>query len=282
MEYLFEGYIKNEAIRVGMLMPYFKCGDGYCFQELSEDNKTITEFEKINEAVYAKNKHDFVPIEKPQKVVIGQKSIGVIKNITDLYYGTYAEIVDELKERSKSGIEINKIITNIMRDVYDINDFLPSKTRINPIIETDEAVATRLPSKRSTAGRRKEVVAIGRRKEAVARVYLNRGTGNIIINGKEYKNYFPLLYLQNQVELPLKAINKIRAFDLIIDVQGGGPKGQAEAIKMSIARVLVESNPDYRAALRKEGLIKTRTTRLVKSSRTPKRQSLFGKASRFK
>ncbi|KAK6022449.1 ribosomal protein S9, partial [Ostertagia ostertagi] len=101
----------------------------------------------------------------------------------------------------------------------------------------------------------KQKNAVGRRKEAVARVYLSKGTGNITVNGKEYKNYFPLMYLQNQVELPLKTIEVTEAFDLVINVQGGGPKGQAEAIKMGIARVLCEVNPEYRPALKKEGLM---------------------------
>lgn len=116
----------------------------------------------------------------------------------------------------------------------------------------------------------KQKNAVGRRKEAVARVYLSKGTGNITVNGKEYKNYFPLMYLQNQVELPLKTIEATEAFDLVINVQGGGPKGQAEAIKMGIARVLCEVNPEYRPALKKEGLM-TRDSRMVERKK-------FGKA----
>ena len=92
----------------------------------------------------------------------------------------------------------------------------------------------------------KQKNAVGRRKEAVARVYLSKGTGSITVNGKEYKNYFPLMYLQNQVELPLKTLDSLDAFDIVVNVQGGGPKGQAEAIKMGIARACIGvglSNP---------------------------------------
>ena len=71
---------------------------------------------------------------------------------------------------------------------------------------------------------------VGRRKEAVARVYLTKGTGAITVNGREYKKYFPLMYLQNQVELPLKTVESIDGFDVNITVAGGGNKGQAEAI----------------------------------------------------
>ncbi len=116
----------------------------------------------------------------------------------------------------------------------------------------------------------KQKNAVGRRKEAVARVYMSKGTGNITINGKEYKNYFTIMYLQNQVELPLKTIDALNAFDVVVTVQGGGPKGQAEATKMAIARTLCEINPEYRPALKKEGLM-TRDNRMVERKK-------FGKA----
>lgn len=118
----------------------------------------------------------------------------------------------------------------------------------------------------------KQKNAVGRRKEAVARVYISKGTGNITVNGKEYKNYFPLMYLQNQVELPLKTIDSISVFDIVVNVQGGGPKGQAEAIKMGIARALCEVNPENRPALKKEGLM-TRDPRSVERKKFGKRKA---------
>jgi small subunit ribosomal protein S9 len=118
----------------------------------------------------------------------------------------------------------------------------------------------------------KQKNAVGRRKEAVARVYMSKGTGNITVNGKEYKNYFPLMYLQNQVELPLKTLDSLNAFDVVVNVAGGGPKGQAEAIKMGIARVLCEVNPEYRPALKKEGLM-TRDPRSVERKKFGKRKA---------
>jgi len=118
----------------------------------------------------------------------------------------------------------------------------------------------------------KQKNAVGRRKEAVARVYVSKGTGNITVNGKEYKNYFPLMYLQNQVELPLKTIDSLSAFDVVVNVAGGGPKGQAEAIKMGIARVLCDVNPEYRPALKKEGLM-TRDPRSVERKKFGKRKA---------
>jgi len=116
----------------------------------------------------------------------------------------------------------------------------------------------------------KQKNAVGRRKEAVARVYISKGTGDIKVNDKEYKAYFPIMYLQNQVELPLKTIEAQTSFDVVINVHGGGPKGQAEAVKMAIARVLCEVNPEYRPILKKEGLL-TRDSRMVERKK-------FGKA----
>ncbi len=118
----------------------------------------------------------------------------------------------------------------------------------------------------------KQKNAVGRRKEAVARVYMSKGTGNITVNGKEYKNYFPLMYLQNQVELPLKTIDALAAYDVVVNVNGGGPKGQAEAIKMGIARALCDVNPEFRPLLKKEGLM-TRDPRSVERKKFGKRKA---------
>lgn len=118
----------------------------------------------------------------------------------------------------------------------------------------------------------KQKNAVGRRKEAVARVYISKGTGTITVNDKDYKAYFPIMYLQNQVELPLKTIDAVTSFDVTINVQGGGPKGQAEAIKMGISRVLCEVNPEYRPLLKKDSLL-TRDPRSVERKKFGKRKA---------
>ena len=102
----------------------------------------------------------------------------------------------------------------------------------------------------------KQKNTIGRRKEAVARVYISKGTGNVVVNDKDYKEYFTLVYLQNQVELPLKTIDATDKFDIKVNAAGGGIKGQAEAIKLGIARALCEVNIEYRPALKAAGLLK--------------------------
>ena len=102
----------------------------------------------------------------------------------------------------------------------------------------------------------KQKNAVGRRKEAVTRVFINRGNGTITVNDKDYKSYFSLVYLQNQVERPLKAIEEADKFDVKINAAGGGVKGQAEAAMLGIARALVDINAEYRPALKAAGLLK--------------------------
>ena len=102
----------------------------------------------------------------------------------------------------------------------------------------------------------KQQNGVGRRKEAVTRVFLSKGDGKIIVNDKDYKVYFPLVYLQNQVELPLKSVDAVTKFDIKINATGGGIKGQAEAAKLGIARALVELNPELRPALKAAGVLK--------------------------
>src|SRR5215813_5933646 len=102
----------------------------------------------------------------------------------------------------------------------------------------------------------KQKNGVGRRKEAVTRIFISKGDGKITVNDKDYKTYFPLVYLQNQVERPLKTIEAASKFDVQINAAGGGLKGQAEAAMLGIARVLVEINADFRPALKAAGLLK--------------------------
>ena len=95
----------------------------------------------------------------------------------------------------------------------------------------------------------KQKNGIGRRKAAVTRVFVSKGEGKITVNDKDYKTYFPLVYLQNQVERPLKTVDVASKFDVKINASGGGVKGQAEAAKLGISRALLEVSADYRPAL---------------------------------
>jgi len=102
----------------------------------------------------------------------------------------------------------------------------------------------------------KQKNAVGRRKQAVTRVFLSKGDGKITINGKSYKDYFSLVYLQNQVELPLKTVELLDKYDVKINASGGGIKGQAEAAKLGIGRALLEVNPEFRPALKAAGVLR--------------------------
>jgi small subunit ribosomal protein S9 len=102
----------------------------------------------------------------------------------------------------------------------------------------------------------KQKNAVGRRKQAVTRVFLSKGDGKITINGKSYKDYFSLVYLQNQVELPLKTVELLDKYDVKINASGGGIKGQAEAAKLGIGRALLEVNAEFRPALKAAGVLR--------------------------
>lgn len=118
----------------------------------------------------------------------------------------------------------------------------------------------------------KQKNAVGRRKAAVTRVFITKGDGKVTVNDKDYKTYFPLVYLQNQVELPLKTIDASEKFDVVINATGGGVKGQAEAAKLGIARALLEVNPEFRPALKAAGLLH-RDPRVVERKKPGKKKA---------
>ncbi|UOB19024.1 30S ribosomal protein S9 [Abyssalbus ytuae] len=103
---------------------------------------------------------------------------------------------------------------------------------------------------------------IGRRKTAVARVYVSEGNGNITINKKDLNNYFPTATLQYKVKQPLNLTSTADNFDINVNVYGGGNTGQAEAIRLAISRALCEIDTENRTALKPEGLL-TRDPRMV-------------------
>jgi small subunit ribosomal protein S9 len=118
----------------------------------------------------------------------------------------------------------------------------------------------------------KQKNAVGRRKEAVTRVFLVKGEGKITVNDLDYKQYFPQVYLQNQVELPLATIEAAGKFDIQINAAGGGKKGQAEAAKLGISRALITLNPEWRPALKAAGLL-TRDPRGVERKKFGKKKA---------
>jgi small subunit ribosomal protein S9 len=102
----------------------------------------------------------------------------------------------------------------------------------------------------------------GRRKTSVARIYMKKGSGNIEVNGRDYKAYFSTPTLQYYVTQSLNVSKVASEYDVTVNVKGGGITGQAQAIRLAIAKALVEINPDYKKDLRAEGLV-TRDPRMV-------------------
>ena len=97
--------------------------------------------------------------------------------------------------------------------------------------------------------------ATGRRKTAVARVRLTAGTGKIEVNGRPFEEYFPTTPLQNTVLAPLTLTKLINSFDVAINTNGGGPHGQAGAVRLGVARALIQIDPTLRPALKAEGYL---------------------------
>ena len=104
--------------------------------------------------------------------------------------------------------------------------------------------------------------ATGRRKSAIARVYLKQGSGNISINGRDYKEYFPVFHMQGAITQPLEEVQVTALYDVVATVVGGGVKGQAEAVRLGIARALTEVNAEFRAPLKARKFL-TRDPRAV-------------------
>ena len=117
---------------------------------------------------------------------------------------------------------------------------------------------------------------IGRRKQAIARVYLSEGKGQITVNDKDYKEYFPVEQLHYVVEQPLNLLELKDKFDVKCNLTGGGIKGQAEALRLGIARALVELDEENKPKLRAEGFL-TRDPRAVERKKPgqPKARKRF-------
>jgi small subunit ribosomal protein S9 len=118
--------------------------------------------------------------------------------------------------------------------------------------------------------------AIGRRKASVARVYVSNGTGNIRVNGREYKEYFPLLHISAHVVAPLLELDVLNQYDIKVNVSGGGFRGQSEAIRLAIARAMTKINADHRPMLKIKKFL-TRDARVVERKKfgKPKARKSF-------
>jgi len=118
--------------------------------------------------------------------------------------------------------------------------------------------------------------AIGRRKASVARVYLTKGNGTVTVNGKDYKEYFPQKHIQANITDPFTTVEVENIYDVEVNVDGGGFKGQSEAVRMAISRALVKLNEDFRSALKSRKYLR-RDARVVERKKygKPKARKSF-------
>ncbi len=118
--------------------------------------------------------------------------------------------------------------------------------------------------------------ATGRRKASVARVYVKQGSGKIVINGKDYKEYLPQVHIHDIILEPLKLADVLSIYDISVNVKGGGFRGQSEAIRLGIARALVKIDEDFRALMKPRKLL-TRDARVVERKKfgKPKARKSF-------
>lgn len=119
------------------------------------------------------------------------------------------------------------------------------------------------------------VHAVGKRKSAIARVYLRPGNGRIVVNQRDFQEYFPLETTRNLARQPLVLVNVGSELDILVNVQGGGPEGQAGAIKHGLSRALVAMNPELRPILKKAGLL-TRDPRIKERKKYGRRGARRG------
>ena len=112
----------------------------------------------------------------------------------------------------------------------------------------------------------------GRRKTAVARIYLKEGNGAITVNGKDYKEYFPTLHLQYIVTQATEVSGSAGLFDVTVNVAGGGVTGQASAVRLAIAKAIVELDPEKKPSLRAKGIM-TRDDRMVERKKPGRKKA---------
>jgi small subunit ribosomal protein S9 len=122
-----------------------------------------------------------------------------------------------------------------------------------------------------------EVVnALGRRKTAIARIYLKEGNGKITVNKRDYKDYFPTSILQYIVEQPFNLTENTGKYDIKVNLTGGGITGQAEALRLAVSRALIKIDPEFRGVLKENGLLR-RDPRMVERKKPgqPKARKKF-------
>ncbi len=135
---------------------------------------------------------------------------------------------------------------------------------------SSEAAATEV--RKPTVDKLGRAYGTGRRKNAISRVWLKKGTGNIVVNGKVVTEYFARPVLRMIINQPFVALDRVGAFDIFCTVKGGGLSGQAGAIRHGLSRALDEFNPDFHKVLRSGGFL-TRDSRVVERKKYGRRKA---------
>ncbi len=138
----------------------------------------------------------------------------------------------------------------------------PEAVEVPEVAEVTETEATEAVAPREPVYIDRPIQTVGRRKEAVVRVRLMPGTGKFELDGRSLENYFPNKVHQQLIKAPLVTVNRLDAFDIYAHLDGGGPSGQAGALRLAIARALIIVSPDDRPALKKAGFL-TRDPRAI-------------------
>lgn len=132
-----------------------------------------------------------------------------------------------------------------------------------------------MAEKVTTKSKKNIVDKSGRRKTSIARVFMCKGKGKIIINNREYKQYFPTLLLKYKIDEPFVLLNCENEYDVKATVRGGGINSQAEALRLGISKCLAEKDPNYKISLRNAGLL-TRDPRAVESKKAGRKKARKG------
>lgn len=132
-----------------------------------------------------------------------------------------------------------------------------------------------MAEKVTTKSKKNIVGKSGRRKTSIARVFMCKGKGKIVINDMEYKKYFPTFFHYYKIDEPFVLLNCVKEYDVKATVRGGGVNAQAEALRLGISKCLAEKDPNYKTSLRNAGLL-TRDPRVVESKKAGRKKARKG------
>lgn len=191
---------------------------------------------------------------------------------------------EHVKETTKASKEVVKPAKETVKPVKEAAKPAPAKEVAKPVVKevkkeviqpkkVEKSVEPKAPKKAALSGAHHLALATGRRKSSVAKAFLKRGTGKLVVNEQDYATYFDTEITQNTASFPMKMIQQASHYDAHVQVQGGGLWGQADAVKLAVARALLAADESLKGALRGHGL-------LTVDARTKERKKYGQKAAR--